>query len=66
MSDHVIAPRRQGLRAYCHTVLADGEICGRVVIRYRATRVIRKPHWRHATTGQQYIGERARLRAWLG
>lgn len=66
MTDHVIQPRRTGRYAYCATVLDDGEPCGRVVIRYRATRVIRRPHWRHATTQQVYIGERAALRAQMG
>jgi hypothetical protein len=66
VSDHVIAPRRTGRRATCWTVLEDGEICGRAVIRYRATRLIRKPHWRHATWQQDYIGQRSRDRAELG
>ena len=58
MSDHKIEPIRRGRSITCKT-------CGYAVVHYRANRVIRKPHWRHMTWQQGYIGERQRLRAAL-
>lgn len=58
MSDHKAVPVRQGRTVTCKE-------CGALVIHYRATKVIRKATWRHATPQQAYIGERSALRARL-
>lgn len=50
--DHKIEPRRQGRFVTCG-------VCGYRVISVRATRLIRKRHWRHMSWSQS--PERLRL-----
>lgn len=56
MNGHKILPRVAGQGWKCAE-------CGERVIRYRATKLIPKSHWRHATFQQGYIGIRSAARA---
>lgn len=49
---HKPEPRRQGARLICN-------VCGYALVRYRATRLIRKAHYRHMTWQQGSIALRS-------